>query len=264
MAGLIIGHGRILGVAPKARILPVRAKFSEFGVGSAAADWAIENGARVLCLAYGEADSPGSRATIQRAIDRDIVVVAGVGNEPHLIGIDYPAGYPGVVGAAAVDKNGSHAAISVVSKFATLSAPGVDVYSTDIRTAGHNGYRVGTGTSDATAIIAGAAALVRAKFPKLSAAEVIHRLTATADDKGPPGRDDEYGYGVINLVKALTADVPSLQSATPTTPSTSSQAAPAPNDQGVAGETVLIVGALVIIAVLGAAFVAISIRQRRR
>jgi subtilisin family serine protease len=43
---------------------------------------------------------------------------------------------------------------------------------------------------------------VRAKYPDLSAAEVVHRLTATADDKGPPGRDDEYGYGVLNIVKA--------------------------------------------------------------
>jgi hypothetical protein len=52
--------------------------------------------------------------------------------------------------------------------------------------------------------------LVRAKYPNLSAAEVIHRLTATATDKGPPGRDNEYGYGVINIVAALTADVPPL------------------------------------------------------
>ena len=58
--------------------------------------------------------------------------------------------------------------------------------------------------------MAGAAALVRSKYPYLPAQEVVHRLTATAVDKGPPGRDDEYGYGVIDLVAALTADVPPL------------------------------------------------------
>ena len=62
-----------------------------------------------------------------------------------------------------------------------------------------------------TAIVAGAAALIRSRYPDLSAQEVIHRLTATATDKGPPGRDPEYGYGVLNLVAALTADVPPLQ-----------------------------------------------------
>lgn len=87
-----------------------------------------------------------------------------------------------------------------------MVAPAVDIYSTSI-----NGtYRVGTGTSDATAIVAGAAALIRSKYPDLPAQEVAHRLTATAIDKGPPGRDDEYGYGVIDLVAALTADVPPL------------------------------------------------------
>jgi subtilisin family serine protease len=87
------------------------------------------------------------------------------------------------------------------------------------------GYRIGTGTSDATAIIAGAAALVRSKYPHLSAAEVAHRLTATAIDKGPPGRDNQYGYGVLNLKAALTADVPPMP--TPTAAATRSLAGPA-------------------------------------
>ena len=51
--------------------------------------------------------------------------------------------------------------------------------------------------------------MVRSKFPKMSAADVVRRLTATADDKGPPGRDPEYGYGIVDPVKALTADLPS-------------------------------------------------------
>ncbi|MEK8108090.1 hypothetical protein NKG94_29840 [Micromonospora sp. M12] len=50
--------------------------------------------------------------------------------------------------------------------------------------------------------------MIRSKYPYLPAREVAHRLTATAVDKGPPGRDDEYGYGVIDLVAALTADAP--------------------------------------------------------
>src|SRR5262249_35468902 len=150
----------------------------------------------VLCLAYGTGDDPTDRTDIAYALDHDVVVVAGVGNtdEP---GGSYPAGYPGVLGAAGVDRNGNHAPTSVVTQFADLAAPSVSIYSRDsLYGSPSNGYRPGTGPSDATAIIAGAAALVRAKFPKLSAVEVAHRLTATADDKGPPGRDDQYGYGI--------------------------------------------------------------------
>ena len=203
------------------------------------------------------------KRAIERAVARNIVVVAGVGNMPQLPGWIYPAAYPGVVGAAGVDKDGNHAAISVVSPSAMLAAPAVGIVSTGIRTGGRNGYRTGTGTSAATAIIAGAAALIRAKYPAMSATEVIHRLTATADDKGKPGRDNEYGYGVVNLVKALTADVPPLQpTTTPTTTPALTQATPPQNTDGTLAKTILIAGALLIIAALCAAFITIALRQR--
>jgi type VII secretion-associated serine protease mycosin len=266
MAGIIAAHGRTLGIAPKAKILPVRNRTSNVGAssGSEALEWAIDNGARVLCLAFGQEDTPRTKRAIERAVSRDIVVVAAVGNEPHLPGNDYPAAYPGVVGTAGVDKNGNHAAISVISPSAMLAAPAVGIVSAGIRTAGRNGYRTGTGTSASTAIIAGAAALIRAKYPAMSATEVIHRLTATADDKGKPGRDNEYGYGVVNLVKALTADVPPLRpSATPTTPEPTQVATPQ-NHDGAPVRTVAIVGALLIVAALCAGFITIAVRRRTR
>jgi subtilisin family serine protease len=258
MAGLISAHGRALGIAPMAMILPVRD--ADFSIGATSGDgvtWAVDHGATVLCLAYGSADTPQSRAAIQRATDRDVVVIAAVGNTNQPDFGPNPLQYAGVVGAAGVDKNGAHAQVSVVTRFATLSAPAVDIMSTDtLYVPTHSGYGTGTGTSAATAIIAGAAALVRARFPKLSAVEVIHRLTATADDKGPPGRDDQYGYGVINLVKALTADVPAL---TPSASPEPTQALPAqperPNHTGI---VILIVG-LTVIALLGTALVAVGV-----
>lgn len=91
-----------------------------------------------------------------------------------------------------------------------ILAPGVDIYGTSF----DGKYSRGTGTSDSTAIVAGAAALIRSRYPDLSAEEVVHRLTATAVDKGPPGHDDEYGDGVLDLMAALTADVPPLAAGT--------------------------------------------------
>jgi subtilisin family serine protease len=178
--------------------------------------------------------------------------VAAVGNVDGTPS-DFPVGYPGVVGAAGVDRNGNHAPTSVVTPNADLAAPSVSIYSTDsLHRPTSTGYRTGTGTSDATAIVAGAAALVRAKFPRLSAVEVIHRLTATADDKGPPGRDDQYGYGIVNLVKALTADVPPL---TPSAMPTTAAAPPEPTDRGVPAAVI----ALLIIAALAAAGVIVGV-----
>ena len=121
------------------------------------------------------------------------------------------------------------------------------------------GYSRGTGTSDATAIIAGAAALVRSEFPDLSAEEVVHRLTATADDKGPPGRDPEYGYGIVNLVKALTADVPPLAQSSGPQPSTD-QANP-PAGAPISASTWVVIGVLGLVALIGAVAVGIVLRR---
>ena len=70
------------------------------------------------------------------------------------------------------------------------------------------GYWKVQGTSFAAPLVAGTAALIRSKWPTLDAANVINRLIRTARDLGPPGRDDQYGYGEVNPVAALTASVP--------------------------------------------------------
>jgi len=262
MAGLIAAHGRALGIAPRAKILPIRTKISFVAAGSEkAVDSAIDMGATVLCLAYSEEESSQVRRAVKRAIDNDVVVIAAVGNEPF-DNLVYPVGYPGIVGAAGVDHAGNHAQISVISPFATLAAPAVDIATTDIRLPPKTGYQKGTGTSDATAIIAGAAALVRSKHPDLAATEVIHRLTATADDKGPPGRDNLYGFGVINLVKALTADVPPLRPSD--TPAADTSAGPiAKPDGGINTRTLVVICALGLLALLCAGFVAAAFARRR-
>jgi subtilisin family serine protease len=221
-------------------------------------DWAIGHGAKVLCIASVEPDSGALREAVRRAIEADLVVVGGVGNAPTSTSIGFPAAYPGVIAAAAIDRNGNHAAISVSGPQTVLSAPGVQVMSTDRLEAG-NGYSLWSGTSEATAIIAGAAALVRSKYPNLPATEVIRRLTATADDKGPPGRDNDYGYGVVNLVKALTADIPPLQTPTQNPPPTTTATAQPPTSSGAPW----VLGGLVLLFLLAAAGGVVVWRVRR-
>jgi type VII secretion-associated serine protease mycosin len=238
MAGLIAAHshagGGALGIAPRAKILPAATGTEAGGLATlnaAGITWAVDHGAKVLCLAFGSAVQNGDEErAVHYAQAHDVVVVAAVGNRPGSKDMEYPAAYPGVVAAGGVNRDGSHAEVSVTGPEVALAAPAVEIQST---TKGGT-YNKATGTSDATAIIAGAAALVRAKFPNLSAVEVVHRLTATAKDAGPPGRDDQYGYGIINLVGALTADVlpmtPSAAAGTTTSPP--SGAAPKPSSSG--------------------------------
>ena len=226
IAGIVAGHGHgpghadgVLGIAPKAKILPVKDGES-FGVGIAPAiRWAIGHKAKVICIAQSDLLS-GSPPDLEQAVEAaekaDIVVVAGAGNEPMSTSVAYPAAYPGVVAAAGTDEHGEHAAVSVTGPQLVLAAPATDI----VQPYPKHKYSVGTGTSLSTAIIAGAAALIRSRFPKLSATEVVHRLTATATDKGAPGRDDEYGYGLINIVAALTANVPPAAGASPSAPTT--------------------------------------------
>jgi type VII secretion-associated serine protease mycosin len=215
MAGLIAAHGGgratgALGIAPKAKILPVRDRTPTSRGNSdnlaAGIEWAVSHGAQVINISSSAGPTSRLRNAVKSALDADVVVVAGAGNRPAYA-IGFPAYLDGVLTVGASDRTGELADISVTGKQVALVAPGVDIYST-----GSEGkYRKGTGTSPATAIVSGAAALVRSRYPQLSAKEVVHRLTATATDKGPPGRDEEYGYGVLNLVAALTADVPPLE-----------------------------------------------------
>ncbi|MDG4833323.1 type VII secretion-associated serine protease mycosin [Solwaraspora sp. WMMD1047] len=263
MAGLIASHGTApgdgtLGIAPEAAILPIRdSRQREEGSPDDLAkgiEWAVSKNAAIISISSSGTSSPALRSAIESAIKADTVVIASAGNKPAHYLIGFPAAIDGVVAVGAVDRNGLRATISVSGRELDISAPGVEIFSTRK----NGGYAEGTGTSPAAAIVAGAAALVRSRFPELSAQEVVHRLTYTAVDKGAPGRDDEYGHGVLNLVAALTADVPPLNgTATPraTPPSTPADSAQPKEEPGDAVRSVLVsllgVGLAVGLLVLG-------------
>jgi subtilisin family serine protease len=201
---------------------------------------------------------------VARAIDKDVVVVASVGNTSDGFLISYPAATDGVLAVGATGRNGKYSSTSVKDAKVQICAPGVDIVSASPK----SGYTIGTGTSDSTAIVSGAAALVRAKFPQLSAKDVINRLTATADDIGPPGRDNECGFGRLNIVKALTADVPPLKaSSSPSpsvTPPTTAPSTPLADPEPASnGSTPLLLGVLAGLVVAGGVIAALVIRRRR-
>ncbi len=210
MAGLIVGHGRIRGVAPEATVVSIRAETAAGGSPTAvgaAINWAVAHDARVISISIASPeDDVVLKAAVEDALAKDVVVVAGAGNTDHNRWVGYPAAHPGVVAVGGTSRDGKHSPAAVVGPEVVLSAP-CDKISTPYL--GHQ-RAVGTGTSNSTALVAGAATLLRAKFPGLSARDVVHRLTATAIDAGAPGRDHQHGFGTLDIVAALTADIAPL------------------------------------------------------
>ncbi|MFD9288669.1 type VII secretion-associated serine protease mycosin [Streptomyces sp. NPDC060030] len=226
MAGIIAGRGNgpgqgdgVLGVAPDAKILPVRvilesgdpsrSKARE-SRGTALADgirWAADHGADVINLSLGDDSEsahpePGEDAAVQYALAKGVSVVASAGNSGDKGDrASYPAAYPGVIAAAAVDKYGTHAAFSTRRWYATVSAPGVDIVVANPD--GH--YYIEWGTSAASAYVSGAVALVRAAHPGLSPAQIKTLLTDTAGNAPEGGRDDARGYGLVDPAAAIAA-----------------------------------------------------------
>ncbi|MGA5306836.1 S8 family serine peptidase [Micromonospora taraxaci] len=270
MAGIIAAHGQrgnvgALGIAPEASILPIRTSRTDEDGDSdnlaAGIEYAITQRAAIVSISSVAGPNIRLQRAIEAATQANILIVAGVGNKPRETFVGFPAAYPGVIAVGGIDRDGSRAAISVTGPEIDVVAPAVDIYSTSL----DGKYRKGTGTSDATAIVAGAAALIRSKYPYLPAREVAHRLTATAIDKGPPGRDDEYGYGVIDLVAALTADVPPLgfESVSAPAGAAPSTAAGGQQGDGDSGATARGLTTLGVILAAGVGWAVVARRRRR-
>src|SRR5690606_27181597 len=121
---------------------------------------------------------PGVSREVEHALARDIVFVAGAGNSSRHYGVQQPASYPGVIAVSGINRNGKFAKESVQGPEVVLAAPAVDIAGAGSGQSGR--YVKATGTSDAAAFVSATAALVRAKYPNLSANGVINRLIKTA------------------------------------------------------------------------------------
>ena len=211
-ATLIGGSGRrTLGLAPAVHILPVRASDGSsanlvFGA-TPAIDYAISQGSRVINLALTlNLDDPGIHHAVQDALDHDIVVVAAVGNYGSSQQY-YPAAWPGVIGVGAIDSSGNVWSQSDTGADVALVAPGVHILRDDNQ--GRVGYS--DGTSEATAYVSAAAALVRSAHPGWSGPQVVAALEATADKPAAmrgAARDDRYGAGILDVLAAVRLAVP--------------------------------------------------------
>ncbi|MBB5806704.1 type VII secretion-associated serine protease mycosin [Saccharothrix ecbatanensis] len=236
MATLIAGRGvdgGALGVAPGARILPVSvgadgAKFSTAAV-SEGVTWAVDQGADVVNLSLTSLATltPDLLRAINYALDHDVVVIAGTGNEGEEH-IGAPANIKGVIAVSGTVNGNGPWPESNTGPEAVLAAPAQGIVTAMPLTVQSTGYAGIDGTSAATALVSGAAALVRARYPDLDAGNVVNRLIVTATDLMAPGRDSQTGFGLVNPVAALTADVPPVERNPLAPPPRTSSATPPP------------------------------------
>ena len=196
VAGLIAGAGPFRGLAPGARIFHARAfegGRSTMDIIIEAVDWAAEQDVRIVNMSFVGPKNEMLELACQAARARDMVLVAAAGNNGPGAPWGYPAAYDGVIAVTATDANDRLMPQANRGAYVFVAAPGVDMVAPV-----DGGTDLVTGTSFAAAIVSGAIAnLVNVK-PGVSAEWIEANLAATAGDLGKAGRDNEFGYGLID------------------------------------------------------------------
>ncbi|MGW2561687.1 type VII secretion-associated serine protease mycosin [Streptomyces sp. NPDC001514] len=302
MSGLIAGTGEraggdgAFGLAPGAKILPIRVPGADLGTGSqkdanrefnrfvpAAIRHAADSGAKVINISMG-VDEGSQQLTdaVKYALDKGSLIFGAVGNGAEEGNeLEYPAATPGVVGVGAIDKKLTRIKMSQYGPQVDMVAPGDKMIHA---CGGKTGLCETGGTSDATALASAAAALIWSKHPEWTNNQVLKVMLNTIS--GPTSgekRNDYIGYGAIRPLRALKtpgdpgpADVyplPDLPAAEPKTPTgTPTQAAgaekpaaaaPASNDSD--SNTGLWIGlGVAAAALIGTAIAVPAVRARRR
>jgi serine protease len=225
----------VAGVAYGARIMPLRA----LGAGGAGTTYDVDQAVRfaaglpndsgqlpsrpadIINLSLGGAPfSQSSQALYRQVRAAGVVMVASAGNEASTTP-SYPAAYDGVISVAAVDAQRQRASYSNTGGAIDLAAPGGDsgvdlngdgypdgVLSTGGLGSGSNfGYTFLSGTSMAAPHVAGVLALMKSVNPDLSPGDIDALIVRgdISDDLGAPGRDDQYGHGLVNAQRAVLA-----------------------------------------------------------
>lgn len=191
----------------------------------------VINISEVACVPAGSDTSDAALgAAVRYAYERNVVVVAAAGNVgggcddqnegtgwDEVTTVATPAWFsPYVLSVGSVDSNGDPSALTLYGPWVGVSAIGRNIVSLDSNPGGtglvdavqgQNGWQPIEGTSFAAPYVAGLAALVRSKFPDLTAQQVMDRITRTAHAPGT-GRDDRIGAGLIDPLAALTAQLP--------------------------------------------------------
>src|SRR5882672_10366376 len=210
IAGAIVSHARLMGSAPAARILAIRA----FGVAPGGAestsfvilkglDYAAAHGAQIVNMSFAGPKDALIERGIAATAAKGIVMVAAAGNAGPKSPPLYPAANANVIAVSATDAQDKLFAASNRGGHIAVAAPGVDIFLP----APNEKYQMTSGTSFSAAYVSGLAALMLERNPALKSDEVRAILMKTARDLGSPGRDDLFGAGEADAFAAVSAVV---------------------------------------------------------
>jgi subtilisin family serine protease len=208
IAGAIVAHAKLMGSAPEARLLAIRA----FGAGSKGAestsyvilrglDYAAEHGAQIINMSFAGPKDPLIERGIAATASRGILMVAAAGNAGAKSPPLYPAANPNVIAVSGTDAQDKLFAASNRGNHIAISAPGADIFLP----APDEKYQITSGTSFSAAYVSGVAALMLERNPALKPNDIRAILAKTARDLGVPGRDDQFGAGEADAFAAVTA-----------------------------------------------------------
>ena len=205
LAGVLVSKNPQIGIAPEAKLLSVGAFSSKPGHPKAlrgtsanivsAIAYCIERKVDVLNLSFTGSRDKFVEDIVRSAIRKNITVVAAGGNRGRIGSTIYPAVIEGVVGVTAVDRQQRLFRHADQGRFIDIAAPGVGI----LTLAPNGKYQISTGTSMAAAHLSGIMALLKSYRHNYSA----EQLRNTAYDLGLRGRDDAFGYGLVNASAAL-------------------------------------------------------------
>ena len=211
VAGIIgARRGAAKGIAPGCTLLSLKALgHSGMGSNDAVADavaFATEAKADIICMSLGSASANARvHAAIQAAHAHGVIVVCAAGNDGGAV--DFPAAFPETIAVGAVDRNGVACEFSCRGKEIVVAAPGHDITSTWLS----DGYATISGTSMAAPFVAGTLALYvsscKKAGQKVTHRHVVDALSSTCRDVGATGRDDVYGWGLLDPHQLLNYEV---------------------------------------------------------
>ncbi len=210
IAGAIASHARLMGAAPSAHLIAIRA-FGQGPVGAESStfvilkslDYAVTQHAQIINMSFaGPKDSLIERA-INAVAAKGIVMIAASGNAGAKSPPLFPAANPNVIAVSATDAKDKLFEASNRGSYIALSAPGAEIFLP----APDQKYQITSGTSFAAAYVSGVAALMLERNGALKPDELRAILTRTARDLGSPGRDDLFGAGEADALAAVEASI---------------------------------------------------------
>lgn len=211
MAGAIAARRTMLGTAPRVGLLTVNAFSTKARSAEGTTfsilkglDWAAEKGARVVNMSFAGPADPRLREALAKANKKGIVLIAAAGNAGPRSPPLFPAADPNVIAVTATDPDDAVYSGANRGEHIAVAAPGVEI----LAPAPDGTYQFTTGTSVASAEVSGIAALLLERNPALTPAEVRKILMESAQDLGPKGRDRDFGAGLVNALKAVSAVKP--------------------------------------------------------